>query len=479
MAYPKTVTHWISNEAVPAQSGATYTKLNPATGQVIGAVAKGDHTDVDLAIQAAEQAYPAWRSLSVLQRADMLRAVSQLIQQRIAEIAEIVNVETGKTLKDAQGEAMAAMEMGFFVAGEGRRFYGKTTTSAMPNRTAMTIRQPLGVCGLIIAANTPLPNVAWKAFPALLCGNTVVLKPSEDTPYTAIWFAELLKEVGVPAGVFNVVQGFGTEVGAPLVADPRVALISFTGSVPVGKQINKVAGERLAKVCLELGGKNPFVVCDDADLATAADFAVQSAFSNAGQRCAAGSRIIVFASVYDQFKKLFLERAKQFEVGPVINERQLNNMSAAVDQAVQAGATVLLGGKRLSDAAHAAGFFYAPTIVEGAKPTDAISCEEVFGPITTLYKVNDFAEALALANSTDFALTAAIHTSSIHRIQEFQDKCVAGVISVNGPSHGSEPHLPFGGEKNSGTGSREAGTEALDVYSDWKTIYIKHLPDHV
>ncbi|EKD79373.1 MAG: hypothetical protein ACD_41C00091G0008 [uncultured bacterium] len=479
MAYPKTVSHWINNQAVMGASGATFDKVNPATGAVFANVARGNAADVDAAIQAAQRAYPLWSQTNIVERAEKLRAVAQLIQQRISEIAEIVHLETGKAVADAEGEAKAAMEMGFFVAGEGRRFYGKTTTSAMPNRTAMTVRQPLGVCGLIIAANTPLPNVAWKAFPALLCGNTVVLKPSEDIPYTAIWFAELIKEVGVPAGVFNVVQGFGTEVGAPLVADTRVPLISFTGSVTVGKQINKVAGERLAKVCLELGGKNPFVVCDDADLETAADFAVQSAFSNAGQRCAAGSRIIVFASVYDQFKKFFVERAQQFEAGPVINERQLNNMSTAVDQAVQAGATVLLGGQRLVDTAHAKGFYYAPTILENVKSTDAISCEEVFGPITILYKVKDFQEALDLANDTEFALTAAIHTSSIHRIQEFQDKCVAGVISVNGPSHGSEPHLPFGGEKNSGTGWREAGTEALDVYSDWKTIYIKHLPDHV
>jgi len=473
------VQHWINNQIATSTTGQFYDKLNPATGASLAQVTRGGAVDVALAVQAALAATKQWQETSIMQRAELLRAVAQLIQQRSAEIAEIVNLETGKSIVDATGEAKAAMEMGFFVAGEGRRYYGKTTTSSMPHRTAMIVRQPIGVCGLIIAANTPLPNVAWKAFPALLCGNTVVLKPSEDIPYTAIWFAELLKEVGIPAGVFNVVQGFGTEVGVPLVADERVKLISFTGSVPVGKQINKIAGERLAKVCLELGGKNPFVVCDDADLEAAADFAVQSAFSNAGQRCAAGSRIIVFASVYDKFKTLFLEQAKRYSTGPVINEKQLNNMAAAVERAVEAGATLLLGGKRLTDSEHVSGFYYAPTILEGAKPTDAISCAELFGPITVLYQVNNFQEALDLANSTEFALTAAVHTSSIHRSQEFQDKCVAGVISVNGPSHGSEPHLPFGGEKNSGTGWREAGTEALDVYSDWKTVYIKHNPSHV
>lgn len=487
MSYPKTVTHWINNQRVPASGGALYSKLNPATGETIGEVVKGTAADVDAAIQAAVAAAPAWRDLSLIQRADMLRAAAQLIQQRKTEIAEIVHLETGKPMKDALGEAGAAIEMGFFIAGEGRRYYGRTTSSAMPHRTAMTVRQPVGVCGLIIAANTPLPNVAWKAFPALLCGNTAVMKPSEDIPYTAIWFAEILKEVGVPAGVFNVVQGFGAEVGAPLVADSRVDVVSFTGSVPVGRQINEVAAKRLAKVCLELGGKNPFVVCDDADLDSAADFAIQSAFSNAGQRCAAGSRLIVFASVHEAFKAKLVERANKLKVGntddcdlgPVVNERYLNTMSATVERAVTAGATILTGGKRLTDTEHAKGFYYAPTILENAAHDAEISKEEVFGPITVLYKVENFSEALALANSTAFALTAAIHTASIHRAQVFQEQCVAGVISVNGPSHGSEPHMPFGGLKNSGTGWREAGTEALDVYSDWKTVYIKHNPAQV
>lgn len=487
MSYPNTINHWINNTAIATAGGPTYSKLNPATGEVIAQVTKGTAADVDMAIQAAVAAYPAWRALSVIQRAELLRAAAQLIQQRKSEIAEIVHLETGKSKKDATAEAGAAMEMGFFVAGEGRRFYGKTTTSAMPNRTAMIVRQPIGVCGLIIAANTPLPNVAWKAFPALLCGNTAVMKPSEDIPYTAIWFAQILKEVGVPAGVFNVVQGFGQDVGAPLVADPRVDVVSFTGSVPVGKQINKVAAERLAKVCLELGGKNPFVVCDDADLDVAADFAVASAFSNAGQRCAAGSRLIVFASVYEEFKKKLLERVNKLKIGntddcdfgPVVNERYLNNMTAAVERAVKAGATTLTGGQRLTDSEHVGGFYYAPTILENATPMAEVSREELFGPITILYQVTNFSEALELANSTPFALTSAIHTKSIHRSQEFMDKCVAGVVSVNGPSHGSEPHMPFGGLKNSGTGWREAGTEALDVYSEWKTIYIKHNPNLV
>jgi aldehyde dehydrogenase (NAD+) len=406
------------------------------------------------------------------------------MSERKEEIARIVHQETGKSMKDALGETGAAIEMGFFIAGEGRRFYGKTTTSAVPNRMAMTMRQPIGVAGLIIAANTPIANVAWKAFPALLCGNTAVLKASEDTPATAHWFARLTQEVGMPPGVFNVVQGLGEEAGAPLVEDPRVPLISFTGSCGVGRYIQRTAGARLAKICLELGGKNPLVVCDDADLSKAVEVAALSAFSNAGQRCAAGSRILVFHRVYDEFRNLLLERTKGLrlgnrdddDLGPVINARQLDNMLAAVKRAAAKGAKVLIGGDRLRDPAHAAGYFMAPTLIESVSPEDEISRSELFGPIACLYRVKDFAEAVRIANDSPFGLTAAVHTRSIHRAMSFLQKVKSGVASINGPTYGSEPHMPFGGLRDSGNGFREAGTEVLDVYSDWKTVYMNYEP---
>jgi aldehyde dehydrogenase (NAD+) len=348
----------------------------------------------------------------------------------------------------------------------------------------MTIRQPVGVAGLIIAANTPLPNVAWKVFPALICGNAAVLKASEDTPASALAFARLAAEAGLPDGVLNVVQGLGPEAGQPLVEDPRVALVSFTGSTAVGRMIARVAGERLAKVCLELGGKNPLVVCDDADLELAADTAALSAYSNAGQRCAAGSRIIVFDGVYDAFRELLLERTNALRVGsgeeddlgPVINERQLSNMLEKVAAARDAGATILAGGERLRGGPYANGFYMAPTLVEGS---DDLSATELFGPITTLHRVAGFEEALALANSTPYGLTGAIWTASVHRGQEFVQRVRSGVASVNGPTYGSEPHWPFGGVGDSGTGWREPGTEALDVYSDWKTVHVTHDPRRV
>jgi aldehyde dehydrogenase (NAD+) len=370
--------------------------------------------------------------------------------------------------------------MGFFVAGEGRRFYGQTTTSAVPNKTAMVVRQPLGVAGLIIAANTPIANVAWKAFPALLCGNAAIMKASEDTPLSAWAFGVLAREAGVPEGVYSTVHGFGEEAGAPLVEHPDVAVVSFTGSCEVGRWIAETAGRRLAKVCLELGGKNPLIVCDDADLGNAVTWTIGSAFSNAGQRCAAGSRIIVFDAVYDRFKTMLVERTAALKVGtadtddygPVINEQQMINMLASVERARAAGAVVLTGGHRIGSD----GFFVAPTLIEQVGPNDEISRSELFGPITCLYRVRDFEEAVAVANDSSFGLTASIHTQNIHRAMAFIGRIQAGVAVVNGGTYGSEPHMPFGGLKQSGNGWREAGTQALDVYSDLKTVYVIHNP---
>ena len=476
----RTIGNVIGGEERPAASGETIPKYAPATGELLTNVARSNRDDVDAAITAAVAAQPAWARVTPANRGALLRKIAQLLERDADLVAAIVSAETGKSPKDALGETGGAIEMGYFVAGEGRRLYGKTTTSAVPNRQAMIVRQPLGVAGLIIAANTPIANVAWKVFPALVCGNAVVLKASEDTPETALAFARLAAEAGLPDGVLNVVQGLGPEAGQPIVEDPRVAVVSFTGSTAVGRLIARVAGERLAKVCLELGGKNPFVVCDDADLEAAATAAALSAYSNAGQRCAAGSRIIVFDAVYDEFKALLLQRTNAQRVGPtddhdfgpVINQRQLDNMLAKVGEARAAGATILAGGERIGED----GFYMAPTLIEG---TDALSSKELFGPITTLHRVESFDEAVEVANDTPYGLTAAIWTASVHRGQEFLTRIASGVASVNGPTYGSEPHMPFGGLGDSGTGWREAGTEAIDVYSDLKTIYVNHDPSRV
>jgi acyl-CoA reductase-like NAD-dependent aldehyde dehydrogenase len=478
------VGNWIAGTEVPAASGETFEKLSPVTGTTAARVARSSAADVEIAVAAARRVQPGWATLTPVRRGEILRELAILLRTQRREVAAMVAEETGKSRKDALAETDGAIEMGFFVAGEGRRFYGRTTTSATPNREALIVRQPIGVAGLIVAANTPIANVAWKAFPALVCGNTAVLKAAEDTPAVAIEFARLSAQAGVPAGVFNVVQGFGPEAGAPLVAHPDVDVVSFTGSCEVGREIQRIAAPRLAKVCLELGGKNPLIVADDAHLGHAAAAATLSAFSNAGQRCASGSRLIVFEQVYEAFKQLLLERISKLRIGPgddddlgpVINEAQLQRMLAAVERARAAGAIVVAGGERLTDEEHARGFFMAPTLVENVAPDDELSMTELFGPIATLYKVHGFAEALALANRSPYGLTAAIHTASTHRAHAFLTAVRSGVAVVNGPTYGSEPHLPFGGERQSGNGFREAGTEALDVYSDWKTIYINHDP---
>jgi alpha-ketoglutaric semialdehyde dehydrogenase len=476
----RTIGNFIAGAERGAAGGEEFDKLSPADGTLQARVARSRAEDVEVAVAAARAAQPEWGASTVAERGAIVRRIAQLLERDVDELAGVLAAETGKAPKEAAGEVGGAVEQGYFMAGEGRRFYGRTTTSAIPNRQAMTVRQPLGVAGLIIAANTPAANVAWKSFPALVCGNGVVLKAPEDTPEIPLRFARLAAEAGVPPGIFNVVQGYGAEAGQPLVEHPDVAVISFTGSTAVGRLIARVAGERLAKVCLELGGKNPLIVCDDADLSAAADAAVLSAYSNAGQRCSAGSRLLVFDAVYDEFVSLLLERTAAQRVGPtddddfgpVINEGQLEQMVAAVERARAAGARVLAGGERIDRP----GFYMAPTVIEGAPLDSEIACTELFGPIATLHRVGGFAEAVEAANNSPYGLTAAIWTRNVHRAQEFIARSQSGVASVNGPTYGSEPHMPFGGERASGNGWREPGTEALDVYSDWKTVYVNHDP---
>ncbi|CAN5797435.1 aldehyde dehydrogenase family protein [soil metagenome] len=456
----------IAGRRAAAVSGEWLEKLRPADGTRLCRLARSDAEDVGAAVAAARAAQPAWAEHTPVERGEIVRELALLLRERRGEAAEIVIEETGKPLELALGEADAAVEMGLFVAGEGRRSYGRTTTASMRHRTVLTMRQPLGVAGLVMSFNTPLPNIAWKAFPAIFCGNAAVVKPSEEVPASALFFAELAHEAGLPAGVLNVVQGLGAEAGAALVEHEDVDLVSFTGSAATGRWINETAGRRLAKVCLELGGKNALVVCDDADLENATRWALASAFSNAGQRCAAASRIVVFDAVYDAFRDLLVDRSRDLEPEPVISEAARERMLAAIERAVASGASKLTGGER----ADGPGFHLSPTVLEGASPADEISRTELFGPVTLLYRVSSLDEAIALVNDSPYGLTAAIHTASLHRAMRFAEKAQAGVIVVNGGTHGSEPHMGFGGVKDSGTGWREAGIEALDVYSDWKIV---------
>ena len=450
----------VGGEEGTASSGATFAKYRPSDGSQLCLVVRSGAEEVAAAVEAAREAQPAWASRTPVERGQLVRELALGLRDAREVAAQHVVDETGKSPELARGEVDAAVEMGFFVAGEGRRLYGRTTTSSMAHRTVMAVRQPVGVAGLIVSFNTPLPNYAWKVFPAVLCGNTAVLKPSEHTPASASFFGGLCADV-LPPGVLNVVQGLGSEAGPPLVESPHVDLVSFTGSAGTGRWINEHAGRRLAKVCLELGGKNALVVCDDADLDRAVDWSLASAFSNAGQRCAAASRIVVFEGVYDDFRDRFVSAAQGYETGPVISEESLTRILAALD-----GARILTGGERVDRA----GWWLAPTVVEDVPADAELSCTELFGPVAILYRVRDLDEALALVNDSPYGLTSAIHTASLHRAMLFADAVEAGVVVVNGGTHGSEPHMGFGGVKQSGTGWREAGVEALDVYSEWKYI---------
>jgi acyl-CoA reductase-like NAD-dependent aldehyde dehydrogenase len=484
---PNQIHNWIGGQEVAADSNEWFEKLNPANGKLLCQVARSRLADVNHAVNVARHTQAAWADTPAVQRGLILHKIVVGMQNRQAEIAQIVAAETGKSQKEALSETGGAIQCGLFYASEGQRLYGRTTTSGTPNKYAMTLRQPIGVAGLIIAANTPIANVAWKVFPALVCGNTAILKAAEDTPATAWIFGQIAQEAGLPAGVLNILQGFGEEAGAPLVEHPEVGVISFTGSTEVGRFIQRAAGERFARISLELGGKNPLVVCDDADLENAVKWTLLSAFSNAGQRCASTSRIIIFDAVYEKFRDLLLERTKTLKIGtsddcdfgPVINEGQLKNMVSVVEKARKDGATVLTGGERLTDSEHRDGYYLAPTLLENVDPHAELSECELFGPVASLYRVKDFEAALALANDTPYGLTASIHTRNIHRAVRFYDKVQTGVAVVNAGTHGSEPHMPFGGRKLSGNGSREPGTEALNIYSELKDVYINIDPTQV
>lgn len=477
---PKVIPNFIGGRETITASGATFPKISPVSGAKLWDVTASDKEDVCLAVTSAQAAFASWSTTPAVQRGMMLGKIASALDLRRNEFAALVAKETGKSHKDAVGEVGGAVQLGHFFASEGQRLYGRTTTSSQPNRSAMTIRRPRGLAALIIAANTPIANVAWKVFPALVCGNTAVLKASEDSPAVAWLFAKTALDTGLPAGVLSVLQGSGPAAGEPLVRDERISVISFTGSTAVGQRIAELASPRLARVSLELGGKNALVVCEDADLDLAAKWTLLSAFSNAGQRCAAASRILVFREVYDQFKDCLLRKIAgitvgpddENDLGPVINARQLGKMLEAVSGAVSRGARLLTGGHRLEDACHSAGFYMAPTLLEGVASEDPLQGEELFGPIASLQPVNGFAHAVEETNRSPYGLTAAIHTRNIHRAIAFSELADVGVVTVNGGTYGSEPHMPFGGTKFSGNGTREPGTEALDVYSELKDIYL-------
>lgn len=477
--------NFIGGKSVKPLSQEYFKNSNPADEtDIIGLFPSSNVQDISLAVKTAKKAFPEWSNTVPPKRGELIYKAGDLLLKKQDELASVIVREMGKTLPESMGDIKSSADVAYFMAGEGRRMYGSTTFSAFKRRWALTKRFPVGVCGLITAWNAPMAIITWKLFPALICGNTVVLKPSEDTPLTAHLLGELLKEAGFPNGVVNIVYGMGPLSGESLVKNLDVNLISFTGSTKVGRQIAEECGRQLKKCSLELGGKNGLIVMDDADLDAAAKAVAQGAFSTAGQRCASTSRVFAHRKIYDGFLKKLINETKQMKVGfgsetdtkvcPIINRHQFSRIMGYIEEAKKEGAELIYGGKALTTGKFSKGNFIMPTIFVGVDINSRLAQEEIFGPVLAVFKMNSLQEAVDKVNAVDYGLTASIFTRNVNSAMYALDNINVGCCYVNAPTFGSEPHLPFGGLKASGNGAREPGTQALDVFSEWKTIYIDY-----
>lgn len=485
MTTPLTCLNYINREWLPARSQATLESRNPADWrQLIATFPRSDAADVEAAVQAARKAFRSWRLLPAPARADYLYRVAELLTQRKEELAQLMTKEMGKPRAEARGDVQEGIDCALYYAGEGRRLFGQTTTSEMPSKFAMTVRMPIGVCALITPWNFPVAIPCWKAFPALVCGNTVILKPAQDTPACATFLIQIFHDAGFPEGVVNLIHGVGSEVGKTLVEHPGIDLVSFTGSTKTGVEIGTACGRTHKRVCLELGGKNAQVVMEDADLELALEGAVWGAFGTTGQRCTATSRLILHRDIKDKFTAMLLERTSKLrlgagsepntDVGPLVNMAQLQRVSGYLEVAHVEGAKVLMGGKIANIGNLKYGFFFEPTILDRVTPDMRVAREEIFGPVVSLIEVNSFEEAIKVVNDTPFGLSSSIYTADVNRAFQAMRDIEAGITYINGPTIGAEVHLPFGGVKQTGNGHREAGIAALDVFAEWKTVYVDY-----
>lgn len=483
MTTPLTCQNYINGEWVPARSGATLESRNPADGrELVATCPRSGADDADAAVAAARKAFSSWRLVPAPTRAELIYRVGELLLQHKEELAGLIIQEMGKPLAEARGDVQEGIDCALYSAGEGRRLFGQTTPSEMVNKFAMTIRMPVGVCALISPWNFPVAIPCWKAMPALVCGNTVILKPAEDTPACATYLIQLFHKAGFPEGVVNLVHGLGEEAGRALVEHPDINLVSFTGSSETGAEVGSICGRSHKRVCLEMGGKNAQVVMEDADLQLAVEGALWGAFGTSGQRCTATSRLIVHRDIKDEFTAMLLERTSKLrlgagtdpltEVGPLINSAQLQRVSHYLEIAYTEGAKVLIGGKVASDGELKHGYFFQPTILDKVTPEMRVAREEIFGPVVTLIEVSSFEEAIAVLNHTPYGLSSSVYTRDVNRAFQAMRDIEAGITYINGPTIGAEVHLPFGGVKHTGNGHREVGTAALDVFTEWKTVYV-------
>jgi aldehyde dehydrogenase (NAD+) len=477
-----TFRNYIAGEWCDSTSGETFVSRNPAdTRDIIGRFQQGSAADVAMAVSAAWAARPSWQRTPAPKRGEILYAFGALMAEHKEELARAMTREMGKVLSEARGDVQEGIDIAYLMAGEGRRMFGDTVPSELPDKWAMSIRQPIGIAGIITPWNFPMAIPCWKIMPALVTGNVVIFKPASDTPHCATLLVELMAEAGVPPGVVNLVTGTGAEVGNAIIRNPDVEVISFTGSSATGREISEEAGKLLKRLSLELGGKNGVVVLADADLDLAADGILWSAFGTTGQRCTACSRVIVEQSVVEPLLQRLEAKARKLrlgpglaettDIGPLINAGAADKVASYVDIGRGEGELVL-GGSRVSDRDFAHGNFFQPTIFSGVRPMDRIGQEEIFGPVTSVIPVADYTEAMTALNQTRYGLSSSIFTQDVNvafrAMRDFQ----TGIVYVNAGTTGAEVHLPFGGWKETGNGHREAGHAALDTYTEWKSIYV-------
>jgi acyl-CoA reductase-like NAD-dependent aldehyde dehydrogenase len=474
----ETFRNFVAGDWIAAADAAP--NVNPSnTGDVVGEYARGTAADVDAAVEAAKAAFPAWARSGLLQRHDILRKVGDELAARKDELGRLLSREEGKTLAEGVGEVVRAAQIFGFFSGEVLRLNGEAVPSVRPGVGVEVTREPIGVVGLITPWNFPMAIPAWKIAPALAYGNCVVFKPADLVPGCGWALAEILSRAGLPAGVFNLVMGRGSTVGQAMLDHPGIAAISFTGSVDTGRKVAAAGAARFAKVQLEMGGKNPLVVLDDADLATAADCAVNGAFFSTGQRCTASSRLVVTQGIHDRFVKAVEERLASLvvddalkagtQIGPVVDQRQLDQDLMYIDVARKEGGALRTGGERLNR--ETPGFYLSPALFTETTPDMRINREEVFGPVASVIRVKDYEEALAVANDTPFGLSSGICTTSLKHASHFKRNSEAGMVMVNLPTAGVDFHVPFGGRKGSSYGPREQGAYAKEFYTVVKTAY--------
>jgi len=482
---PQVYKNFIGGEWVESKSGKAIENVNPAnTSEIVGIFPASNAQDVAAAVDAARNAYDSWRLTPAPKRAEILYRAAERLIERKEDFSRDMTREMGKVLAETRGDTQEAIDMTYLMAGEGRRLFGHTTPSELPNKFAMSVRSPIGVAGLITPWNFPIAIPSWKIMPALVSGNTVVIKPAEDTPLSTHNLAQTLDEAGLPKGVLNVVFGDGPSAGAALLANEGVNLVSFTGSTEVGRIVSESCAPNFKKCHLEMGGKNIILVMDDANLDLAVDGAVWGGFGTTGQRCTAASRVAVHKKVYAEFVSKFVARVKALkvgdgldpktEMGPSINEQQLKTVMKYVQVGKDDGAKLATGGKRLESGDYARGWFHEPTVFTDCDARMRVAQEEIFGPVVAVIPFDNFEQAIEIANGVRYGLSASIYTRNVNLAFRAQRDIETGIVYVNAPTIGAETHLPFGGIKNTGNGHRESGEAALDFYTEWKTIYVDY-----